>query len=116
MGNAPSDRGSVYAEDGETPRLYALAKIKPDQWPILYDPVYNITFAGMEKIHPFDSGKWGKIFKNLVGETLIYLRIHFTTLESYMDYLRFKAVNFVQRSRPGLHHLVRSLPLSSDPQ
>ena len=80
MGNSLSDRGSVYAEDGETPRLYALAKIKPDQWPILYDPVYNITFAGMEKIHPFDSGKWGKIFKNLVGERLIiFLHIHFTT-------------------------------------
>lgn len=68
MGNSPSMRGELLAEDGETPRLYALAKIRPDQWPILYAPVYNISFAGMERIHPFDSAKWGKVFKSLVGK------------------------------------------------
>ena len=29
--------------------------------PIVYDDVYNITFAGMEKLHPFDSCKWRNI-------------------------------------------------------
>ena len=108
MGNSPSDRGSVYAEDGETPRLYALAKIKPDQWPILYDPVYNITFAGMEKIHPFDSGKWGKIFKNLVGERLL--------LRERLIWIEAQDCKYESSGVRPLHYLVQeSLPLSSDP-
>lgn len=72
MGNASSSSVSqeeMFAEDGATPRLYELAtKIMPNQWPIIYSPVYNIGFMGMEKIHPFDSAKWGKVYKNLVGE------------------------------------------------
>uniref|UniRef100_A0A8C1ZP54 Uncharacterized protein n=1 Tax=Cyprinus carpio TaxID=7962 RepID=A0A8C1ZP54_CYPCA len=29
--------------------------------PIVYSPEYNITFMGLEKLHPFDAGKWGKV-------------------------------------------------------
>ena len=36
--------------------------------PIVYNSVYNIHFFGIEKIHPFDSGKWGRVFKNLKGK------------------------------------------------
>lgn len=68
MGNSSSSTDEIFAEDGETPRLYALAKIKPHQWPVIYSPAYNIGFMGLEKIHPFDSGKWGKVYQNLVGE------------------------------------------------
>ncbi|KAE8612853.1 hypothetical protein XENTR_v10013012 [Xenopus tropicalis] len=31
------------------------------RWPIIYSAEYNITFIGLEKLHPFDSGKWGKV-------------------------------------------------------
>ncbi|XP_054577592.1 histone deacetylase 11 isoform X2 [Eptesicus fuscus] len=31
------------------------------RWPIVYSPRYNITFMGLEKLHPFDAGKWGKV-------------------------------------------------------
>ena len=75
MGNAsssPRDGSEMFAKDGTTPRLYELAKINDDQWPIVYSSVYNIGFMGMEKIHPFDSGKWGKVYKNLVGENFVY--------------------------------------------
>ena len=58
----------MFADDKLTPRLYELAKIDPCQWPIVYSPVYNIGFLGLEKIHPFDSAKWGKIYKNLLGK------------------------------------------------
>ena len=59
----------MFAQDGTTPRLYELAdEIEPHQWPIVYSSVYNIGFLGMEKIHPFDSAKWGKVYANLVGE------------------------------------------------
>ena len=76
MGNTASspssssaDDSAMFAQDGTTPRLYELAaKIEPHQWPIVYSSVYNIGFMGMEKIHPFDSAKWGKVYANLVGE------------------------------------------------
>uniref|UniRef100_A0A8C6G1D7 Histone deacetylase 11 n=1 Tax=Moschus moschiferus TaxID=68415 RepID=A0A8C6G1D7_MOSMO len=38
----------------------------PDsRWPIVYSPRYNITFLGLEKLHPFDAGKWGKVISFL---------------------------------------------------
>lgn len=43
----------------------------PTCWPIVYSPDYNITFLGLEKLHPFDSGKWGKIIRFLKEEKLI---------------------------------------------
>ncbi|XP_049682646.1 histone deacetylase 11 isoform X4 [Accipiter gentilis] len=33
--------------------------------PIVYSPDYNITFMGLEKLHPFDAGKWGKVINFL---------------------------------------------------
>ncbi|XP_071810097.1 histone deacetylase 11-like isoform X1 [Asterias amurensis] len=39
--------------------------VKETQWPIVYSPDYNIGFLGLEKLHPFDSGKWGKVFNHL---------------------------------------------------
>ena len=55
----------MYADDGRTPRLYE--KAKSSKWPIVYSEAYNIGFLGLEKVHPFDSGKWGKIFEFLKG-------------------------------------------------
>ncbi|XP_075039218.1 histone deacetylase 11 [Mixophyes fleayi] len=40
-------------------------------WPIVYSKDYNITFIGLEKLHPFDSGKWGKVINFLREEKLI---------------------------------------------
>ncbi|XP_074909717.1 histone deacetylase 11 isoform X5 [Buteo buteo] len=39
--------------------------------PIVYSPDYNITFMGLEKLHPFDAGKWGKVINFLKEEKLI---------------------------------------------
>ncbi|KAI5640258.1 histone deacetylase domain-containing protein [Phthorimaea operculella] len=39
--------------------------IRKDQWPIVYDNRYNVSFCGLEKCHMFDAGKWGKIIKIL---------------------------------------------------
>lgn len=36
--------------------------------PIVYHPDYNITFMGLEKLHPFDAGKWGKVIHFLRGK------------------------------------------------
>ncbi|KAG8007356.1 Histone deacetylase 11 [Nibea albiflora] len=39
--------------------------------PIVYHPDYNITFMGLEKLHPFDAGKWGKVIRFLKEEEFI---------------------------------------------
>ncbi|KAM8913765.1 histone deacetylase 11 isoform 3-T8 [Spinachia spinachia] len=39
--------------------------------PIVYHPDYNITFMGFEKLHPFDSGKWGKVIHFLKEEQFV---------------------------------------------
>ncbi len=41
--------------------------IRATQWPIIYSPEYNIGFLGLEKLHPFDAGKWGNIYNFLKG-------------------------------------------------
>ncbi|MEE6501555.1 hypothetical protein FKM82_004244 [Ascaphus truei] len=45
--------------------------VSPTCWPIVYSADYNITFMGLEKMHPFDSGKWGKVINFLRDATLI---------------------------------------------
>jgi histone deacetylase 11 len=35
--------------------------------PIIYSPEYNITFGGLERLHPFDAQKYGKIRAYLVN-------------------------------------------------
>lgn len=37
----------------------------------MYSPRYNITFMGLEKLHPFDAGKWGKVINFLKEEKLL---------------------------------------------
>lgn len=38
-------------------------------WPIVYRKEYNVKFFGLETLHPFDSKKWGHIFKVSVNNT-----------------------------------------------
>ena len=34
--------------------------VAPHQLPLVYCPSYNITAGGIEKLHPFDSRKYGR--------------------------------------------------------
>ncbi|KAL6603906.1 hypothetical protein ACP70R_044267 [Stipagrostis hirtigluma subsp. patula] len=36
--------------------------------PVVYSSSYDIAFMGLEKLHPFDSAKWGRICKYLTRE------------------------------------------------
>jgi histone deacetylase 11 len=36
-----------------------------EKLPLIYDSGYNISFFGVEKLHPFDSQKYGRIFELL---------------------------------------------------
>lgn len=39
-------------------------KVKTKEiWPIVYRKEYNVRFFGIENFHPFDSKKWGHIYK-----------------------------------------------------
>jgi len=49
-------------------RLFRVGEIPEHAWPIVYTAEYNISFFGMEKLHPFDSTKWGNVFNYLKGE------------------------------------------------
>ena len=51
------------------PRLYL--DIKPEQLPIIYSSAYDISFFGLEKLHPFDTQKWGNIYKFLIESGLL---------------------------------------------
>uniref|UniRef100_A0A8C4W1L1 Histone deacetylase 11 n=1 Tax=Gopherus evgoodei TaxID=1825980 RepID=A0A8C4W1L1_9SAUR len=52
-------------------------EVPPTCWPIVYSPDYNITFMGLEKLHPFDAGKWGKVINFLKGNIMTRLHLLF---------------------------------------
>jgi hypothetical protein len=66
MGASQSEPQEGDESDGQSVRLYNV-DFTDKHWPIIYTDEYNISFAGLERMHPFDSGKWGKICKYLKG-------------------------------------------------
>lgn len=52
--------------DGDAEYLYKT--IPNEVWPIVYSPKYNISFCGLENLHPFDSKKWGRVYDILESE------------------------------------------------
>jgi len=66
----------------------------------VYSADYNIGFLGLERLHPFDSGKWGKVFQYLKGT--MYIQSVFQT--SGIQYLPFLAdIHLVD------HHTIYSM-------
>ncbi|KAM3717961.1 Histone deacetylase [Dirofilaria immitis] len=63
-------------------------KIEQDQLPIVYHPIYNISFCGMERCHPFDSRKWGRVYETLLQSGMFEERQTIMPLEASMDDLR----------------------------
>jgi histone deacetylase 11 len=51
--------------------------IYPMKRPIVFSPRYDITLFGIEKAHPFDSAKYGKVFKRLVADGLLDGQNHY---------------------------------------
>lgn len=59
-------------QDGERiPARQLYVELRKDQWPIVYCPSYNISFCGLENCHPFDSKKWGRVFKTLQDHSMV---------------------------------------------
>ncbi|KAF9802869.1 hypothetical protein SFRURICE_015466 [Spodoptera frugiperda] len=45
--------------------------IREDQWPLVYDDNYNVSFMGLERFHVFDAKKWRNIIQYLKEAELI---------------------------------------------
>ncbi|CAK5027523.1 unnamed protein product [Meloidogyne enterolobii] len=54
--------------------LYSV-QLKQHQCPIVYTNEYNISFFGIERLHPFDSKKWGRVFQFLVGGSILAAKL-----------------------------------------
>ena len=53
--------GSAQAGSAPAGAQESVAKL-----PIVYHPDYNISFGGLEKLHPFDSAKYGRVYNYLL--------------------------------------------------
>ncbi|KAJ3686511.1 hypothetical protein LUZ61_015675 [Rhynchospora tenuis] len=53
--------------------------------PFIYSSSYDISFLGLEKLHPFDSSKWGRVCQFLIEEEFIEKRRVVEPLEASKD-------------------------------
>ncbi|KAG1652546.1 hypothetical protein FOA52_007137 [Chlamydomonas sp. UWO 241] len=56
--------------------------------PLVYSPKYNITFFGIEKLHPFDSAKFSKIARSLTASGLVAHSQLVEPLEASLELLK----------------------------
>ncbi|XP_022104034.1 histone deacetylase 11-like isoform X2 [Acanthaster planci] len=96
----PGDQ-TVPEHQSQPHRTKLFVRVEDKQWPIVYSPDYNIGFLGLEKLHPFDSGKWGKVFnflkeKGMLSDETIIRPSEATTedllvvhTKKYLDSLRW---------------------------
>ncbi|XP_010421467.1 PREDICTED: histone deacetylase 2-like isoform X1 [Camelina sativa] len=63
---------------------------------IIYSSAYNISFLGIEKLHPFDSTKWGRVCKFLVSDGFLEEKSIVEPLEASMtDLLVVHSENYL---------------------
>ena len=65
VGTESTEGSNIDETNSHNTDLYV--PVKATQWPIIYGPEYNIGFLGLERLHPFDAGKWGKVYNFLKG-------------------------------------------------
>ncbi|CAH9125440.1 unnamed protein product [Cuscuta epithymum] len=53
--------------------------------PVIYSSSYDIAFLGLEKLHPFDSSKWGRICKFLTEDKVLEKKQIVEPLEATKD-------------------------------
>ncbi|GAV09043.1 hypothetical protein RvY_18644-2 [Ramazzottius varieornatus] len=66
----PVRRSSMPADE-RCAKSQLYRQVEEHKWPIVYSPEYNLSVLGLEKLHPFDAGKWGKVYHKLVAEGMI---------------------------------------------
>jgi len=63
-------KGRIFRYRVQNPE-YVLRHDLKNCCPIVYHPSYNMTFCGLEKMHPFDSIKYQRVWNDLVEAKLI---------------------------------------------
>ncbi|ESW32992.1 hypothetical protein PHAVU_001G034500 [Phaseolus vulgaris] len=59
--------------------------VSPSKVPLIYSESYDIAFLGIEKLHPFDSSKWGRICRFLVSFGILDKKCIVEPLEASKD-------------------------------
>ncbi|KAK1438297.1 hypothetical protein QVD17_04104 [Tagetes erecta] len=80
--------------------------VPPSKAPIIYSTSYDISFLGIEKLHPFDSSKWGRICGFLIENGVLEKTRIVEPLEATKDDL------LVVHSKSYLDSLKSSLNVS----
>ncbi|XP_047306208.1 LOW QUALITY PROTEIN: histone deacetylase 2 [Impatiens glandulifera] len=80
--------------------------VPPSKVPVIYSSSYDISFLGIEKLHPFDSSKWGRICCFLITDGVLEKKCIVEPQEATQDDL------LVVHSESYLNSLKNSLKLS----
>ncbi|KAL3852141.1 hypothetical protein ACJMK2_015820 [Sinanodonta woodiana] len=67
--NLSSAESPIEKKPPHETQLYV--SVEESKLPIVYGPEYNIGFLGLEKLHPFDAGKWGRVYQFLKDDNLL---------------------------------------------
>ncbi len=71
--------------------------------PIVFSPHYDITLGGVEKLHPFDTGKYGKVYEYLVKKTGIAKdRFYVPDMASQEDLLSVHSKEYLDSLKESL--------------
>lgn len=81
-------------------------EVSPSKVPVIYSSSYDIAFFGIEKLHPFDSQKWGRICRFLIKDGVLERNRIIEPLEASEDDL------LVVHSESYLRSLKSSLTVS----
>ncbi|CAI5468049.1 unnamed protein product, partial [Closterium sp. Yama58-4] len=71
LGNDGVGNDGVTGDEESRRRLMQselLFDVGEEKSPLVYCDDYNVRLFGIEKLHPFDSGKWGRIVRFLIDE------------------------------------------------
>ncbi|KAM0944748.1 putative histone deacetylase [Dioscorea sansibarensis] len=69
LANAPGSPEAICRARILSSKLYF--DVPPSKVSVIYSPSYDIAFLGIEKLHPFDSSKWGRICQFLISEGVL---------------------------------------------
>ncbi|XVE70934.1 hypothetical protein DITRI_Ditri10aG0109600 [Diplodiscus trichospermus] len=78
-----TDAGTLRLNRIKSSKLYL--HVVPSKVPIIYSSYYDIGFLGIEKLHPFDSSKWGRICRFLISEGYLDKKSIVEPLEATTD-------------------------------
>ncbi|KAK9148938.1 hypothetical protein Scep_007695 [Stephania cephalantha] len=80
--------------------------VPPTKVPVIYSSSYDIAFFGIEKLHPFDSSKWGRICQFLIADGVLVKNLIVEPMEASEEDL------LVVHSKSYLDSLKSSLTVS----